>query len=64
MADAKNAAISRGVPKEFVAYCHTEMHGRKFPASRQAHKAIQTLPLFRELRLPEAPSHYNGLALS
>lgn len=50
MADAKDAAIRRGVPKEFVAYCFTEMHIRKFPSVGQAGKAIVTQPIFKDLR--------------
>ncbi len=56
MADAKDAAIRRGVPKEFVAYCFTEMHAQKFPSSRQAASAVKTEPLFMALR-QEPHSH-------
>ena len=56
IADAKNAAVRRGVPKEFVQYCLAEMHVKKFPSSNQAQKAVQTLPLFRALRDPKSPS--------
>ncbi len=56
IADAKNAAIKKGVPEEFVAHCLTEFHVNKFPSTGQAHKAVQTEPLFRALRDPDAPS--------
>jgi hypothetical protein len=49
MADAKTAAIKHGVPKEFVAYCHTEMHVSKFPSSTAAARALQTSSMLRSL---------------
>ncbi len=56
IADAKDAAIKRDIPKEFVAFCIREWHLRKFPTTDQASKAVQTLPVFRALRDPKAPS--------
>ena len=55
IADAKNAAIKQDVPKEFVEYCLTEKHVRKFPTTDQALMAVQSLPLFRALRDPDSP---------
>jgi hypothetical protein len=56
IADAKNAAILKHAPKEFVHYCLVEKHVRKFPSTGEAFKAVQSLPLFRALRDPDAPS--------
>lgn len=56
MANAKDAAIRAKVPKEFVVYCHAEMHVRKFPSTDQAHKAVSIGQTFRALRDPKTPS--------
>jgi hypothetical protein len=56
LAGAKDAAVKRNVPKEFVAYCLQEWHVRKFPTTDQVFKAVQMLPLFRALRDPRTPS--------
>ena len=56
VADAKDAAVTRGVPKEFITYCLTERYARKFPSIDQSLKAVQIQPMFRALRDPQAPS--------
>jgi hypothetical protein len=49
--DATVAAVKRRVPKSFVEYCKSQLHGGgKFPTAGQAHRAIKTLPLLKKLR--------------
>ena len=56
LADAKNAAITRGAPKEFVQHCLIEMHVKKFPSTDEAFRAVHSQPIFRALRDPKVPS--------